>query len=80
MPAQWSNELVPSAATPPMRPIKLEDAASLLSALPFGTVQTVSTVGSPAHHCYTKCKQKNKQNKNFHTIAPFLTIHVFVNL
>ena len=59
-----------------MHPIQLEEATSLLSALPLGTIQTVNTVGSPAQHRYTKRKQKN----NFHTITPFLTIHVFVRL
>lgn len=60
-----------------MSPINLEDAASFLFAIPFGTVHLVSTVGSPMHYCYIKRKKKNEQQKNkFHQIFPFLAHHL----
>ena len=59
---------------------QLEDATPLQSALPLRTVLALSTAGSPAQRCYTTYKQKNKKQKNFHVIAPFLAIHVFERL
>jgi hypothetical protein len=56
-----------------MSPNKLEDAATLLSALPFGAVDPFSTVDSPAHCCRSKRKQNNDEQQKFHLVFPFLT-------